>query len=116
MSWGKIPTLCHLPETVFFGPRREAWGFGAHVALGRIDRDTGQPRLEKLVLVDDCGMVLNPMIVEGQVHGGVAQGLGEAFYEQMRYGADGQLLTASLMDYAVPHSTHSSVAQILCNL
>ena len=62
-----------LQETVFFDPGREAWGFGAHVALVRIDRETGKPTLEKLVLVDDCGVILNPMIVEGQVHGGVAQ-------------------------------------------
>ena len=95
-----------LQETVFFAPGREAWGFGAHVALVRIDRDTGQPRLEKLVLVDDCGVILNPMIVAGQVHGGVAQGLGEAFYEQMRYSDDGQPLTASLLDYAVPRASH----------
>jgi carbon-monoxide dehydrogenase large subunit len=94
-----------LQETVFFDPGREAWGFGAHVALVRIDRDTGQPRLEKLVLVDDCGVIINPMLVEGQVHGGVAQGLGEAFHEQMLYGDDGQPLTASLMDYAVPRAS-----------
>jgi CO/xanthine dehydrogenase Mo-binding subunit len=91
--------------TVFFDPGREAWGFGAHVALVYIDRDTGQPRLAKLVLVDDCGVILNPMIVEGQIHGGVAQGLGEAFYEQMRYGDDGQPLSGSLMDYAVPRAS-----------
>jgi carbon-monoxide dehydrogenase large subunit len=94
-----------LQETVFFDPGREAWGFGAHVALVRIDRDTGQPTLEKLVLVDDCGVILNPMIVEGQIHGGVAQGLGEAFREQMLYGDDGQPLTASLLDYAVPRAS-----------
>ena len=94
-----------LQETVFFDPGREAWGFGAHVALVRIDRDTGQPTLEKLVLVDDCGVVLNPKIVEGQVHGGVAQGLGEAFREHMLYGDDGQPLTASLLDYAVPRAS-----------
>src|SRR5262245_8387281 len=94
-----------LQETVFFDPGREAWGFGAHVALVRIDRDTGEPRLEKLVLVDDCGVVLNPMIVEGQIHGGVAQGLGEAFREHMLYGDDGQPLTASLLDYAVPRAS-----------
>src|SRR5207245_9456293 len=90
-----------LQETVFFDPGREAWGFGAHVALVSFDRDTGQPTLEKLVLVDDCGVVLNPMIVEGQVHGGVAQGLGEAFHEQMLYGEDGRPLTASLLAYSV---------------
>jgi carbon-monoxide dehydrogenase large subunit len=94
-----------LQETVFFDPGREAWGFGAHVALVRIDRDTGQPTLEKLVLVDDCGVILNPRIVEGQVYGGVAQGLGEAFREHMLYGDDGQPLTASLLDYSVPRAS-----------
>jgi carbon-monoxide dehydrogenase large subunit len=95
-----------LQETVFFAPRREAWSFGAHVALVRIDRETGEPRLDTLVLVDDCGVMLNPRIVEGQVHGGVAQGLGEAFYEQMRYSDEGQPLTGSLLDYAVPRASH----------
>jgi carbon-monoxide dehydrogenase large subunit len=94
-----------LQETVFFDPRREAWGFGAHVALVRIDRETGTPTLEKLVLVDDCGVIINPMIVEGQVHGGVAQGLGEAFREQMLYGDEGEVLTGSLMNYAVPRAS-----------
>ncbi len=94
-----------LQETVFFDPRREAWGFGAHVALVRIDRETGKPTLEKLVLVDDCGVIINPMIVEGQVHGGVAQGLGEAFREQMIFGDEGQVLTGSLMSYAVPRAS-----------
>ena len=93
-----------LQETVFYDPRREAWGFGAHVALVRIDRETGEPKIEKLVLVDDCGTIINPMIVEGQVHGGVAQGLGEAFREQMIYGDDGEILTGSLINYAVPHA------------
>ena len=115
ITWRQIATTAYgrpvpglepgLQETVFFDPGREAWGFGAHVALVRIDRDTGQPTLEKLVLVDDCGVVLNPMIVEGQVHGGVAQGLGEAFHEHMLYGDDGQPLTASLLDYAVPRAS-----------
>src|ERR1043165_6198870 len=77
-----------LQETVFFDPKREAWGFGAHVALVKIDRDTGETKIEKLVLVDDCGVIINPMIVEGQIHGGVAQGLGEAFLEHMQYGED----------------------------
>jgi carbon-monoxide dehydrogenase large subunit len=94
-----------LQETVFFDPRREAWGFGAHVALVQIDRETGTPTLEKLVLVDDCGVIINPMIVEGQVHGGVAQGLGEAFREQMLYGDEGEVLTGSLMNYAVPRAS-----------
>jgi len=89
-----------LQETAFFDPRREAWGFGCHIASVRIDRDTGQTHIEKLVLVDDSGVIINPMIVEGQIHGGVAQGLGEAFSEHMLFGEDGQALTATLMDYA----------------
>jgi carbon-monoxide dehydrogenase large subunit len=100
---GRIPPGMEpgLQETVFFDPRREAWGFGAHVAMVRIDRETGKPTIEKLVLVDDCGVIINPMIVEGQVHGGVAQGLGEALREQMLFGDEGQALTGTLMNYAV---------------
>lgn len=93
-----------LQETAFFDPNREAWGFGAHVALVRIDSDTGQLTLEKLVLVDDIGVVLNPMIVEAQVHGGLAQGLGEALCEHMVFDEDGQPRTGTLMDYAVPRA------------
>jgi carbon-monoxide dehydrogenase large subunit len=104
---GRVPPGSEpgLQETAFFDPRREAWGFGAHVALVRIDRETGRPTLEKLVLVDDCGVIINPMIVEGQVHGGVAQGLGEAFSEQMLYGDEGEVHTGSLMNYAVPRAS-----------
>jgi len=103
---GKIPPGMEpgLQETAFFDPKREGWGFGAHLALVRIDRETGTPTLEKLILVDDCGVVINPMIVEGQVHGGVAQGLGEAFREQMLFGEGGEVLTGSLLNYAVPRA------------
>jgi aerobic carbon-monoxide dehydrogenase large subunit len=104
---GRVPPGSEpgLQETAFFDPHREAWGFGAHVAFVRIDRETGRLMLEKLVLVDDCGVIINPMIVEGQVHGGVAQGLGEAFSEQMLYGDEGELRTGSLMNYAVPRAS-----------
>jgi carbon-monoxide dehydrogenase large subunit len=90
-----------LQETCFFDPRREAWGFGAHVCMVSIDRETGNPTIERLVLIDDCGVIVNPMIVEGQIHGGVAQGLGEALREQMLYGEDGQVVTGTLMNYAI---------------
>ncbi len=93
-----------LQETAFFDPKREAWGFGAHLALVKIDRETGAPTLEKLVLVDDCGVVINPLLLNGQIHGGVAQGLGEALLEQMRFGENGEVLTGSLMNYAVPRA------------
>jgi aerobic carbon-monoxide dehydrogenase large subunit len=70
----------------------------------RIDRETGKPALEKLFLVDDRGVVINPMILEGQIHGGVAQGLGETFSEQMLFGGTGEVLTGSLLNYAVPRA------------
>jgi carbon-monoxide dehydrogenase large subunit len=102
-AYGRLPRGLEpgLQETVFFDPKREAWGFGAHVALVRIDRETGALKIEKLVLVDDCGVIINPMVVEGQIHGGLAQGLGEALCEQMLYAEDGQVLTGTLMNYAV---------------
>jgi carbon-monoxide dehydrogenase large subunit len=104
---GKVPPGMEngLQETCFFDPRREAWGYGAHVCVVSINRETGEPKIEKLVLVDDCGVLINPMIVEGQIHGGVAQGLGEALREQMVYGEDGQVLTGTLMNYAVMRAT-----------
>src|SRR5499425_1378542 len=103
---GKIPPGMEpgLQETAFFDPKREGWGFGAHLALVKIDRETGTPTLQKLILVDDCGVVINPMILNGQIHGGVAQGLGEALREQMLFGDNGEVLTGSLMNYAVPRA------------
>jgi carbon-monoxide dehydrogenase large subunit len=93
-----------LESTAFFAPNAEVYGFGAHLAIVEIDRDTGQVRLRRLVCVDDCGRVLNPLLVEGQVLGGIAQGLGQALMEQVVYTSDGQLLSGSLGDYAVPRA------------
>ncbi|HEV7665574.1 MAG TPA: xanthine dehydrogenase family protein molybdopterin-binding subunit [Chloroflexota bacterium] len=93
-----------LEATAFFTPEGEVWGFGAHVALLEIDRDTGVLSIQKLVCVDDCGTVLNPLLVEGQVLGGLGQGLGQALMEQVVYTPDGQLQTGSLGDYAVPRA------------
>jgi len=69
-----------------------------------IDRETGEPTLLKFVGVDDAGNLINPLIVEGQIHGGLAQGIGQAMIEEVVYGDDGQLLTGSFMDYAVPRA------------
>ncbi len=91
-------------ETVFQCDH-EAWGSGLHLALVSVDPDTGMLSVERLVCVDDIGTVINPMLAEGQLTGGVAQGLGEAILEQVVYDADGQLLTGSLMDYALPRAT-----------
>ena len=70
-----------------------------------VDRETGEPTLLKLVAVDDAGHLINPLIVEGQIHGGLAQGIGQAMIEEAVYNADGQLVTGSFMDYAMPRAT-----------
>ncbi|MBI3965031.1 MAG: xanthine dehydrogenase family protein molybdopterin-binding subunit [Chloroflexi bacterium] len=91
-----------LHATALFQPDAETFGFGTYVCAVRIDRDTGELHVEKLVAVDDCGIVVNPLLVEGQVVGGLAQGIGAALREQMTFDSGGQLISGTLMDYAVP--------------
>ena len=74
------------------------------LAMLEIDRDTGEPKLLRLVAVDDAGHLINPLIVEGQIHGGLAQGIGQAMIEEVVYNSDGQLITGSFMDYALPRA------------
>ena len=93
-----------LSEEAFFEPENNTYPFGCHISMVEIDRDTGEPRLLRLVAVDDCGNVINPLIVEGQVHGGLAQGIGQAMFEEVVYDEDGQPLTASFMDYVMPRA------------
>src|SRR5712691_9214600 len=76
--------------------------FGAHVAMVEVDRDTGQPRILRYMSVDDAGFLINPLLVQGQVHGGLAQGIGQALWEEAAFDEGGQLLSSSLMDYALP--------------
>ena len=78
--------------------------FGVHIAVVVIDPDTGYVRVERFIGIDDCGTVINPLMVEGQVHGGLAQGFGQALWEEIVFDSDGQVITGSLMDYAVPHA------------
>jgi carbon-monoxide dehydrogenase large subunit len=92
-----------LEATEFFRPPQLVYPFGAHVAVVEIDRDTGRVQVRDFVSVDDCGVRISPTLVAGQVHGGLAQGIAQALMEEVVYGADGQLITGSLMDYAVPH-------------
>jgi carbon-monoxide dehydrogenase large subunit len=87
-----------------YDPQREMWPFGTHLAVVLVDRETGRVRIDRIVAVDDCGNVVNPLIVEGQVHGGIAQAVGQAMAEQIVYDADGQLMSGSLGDYAVPRA------------
>ena len=95
-----------LPEAfVSFRSDGEAWSSGCCIARVSIDGDTGVPTIDALTWVDDAGVVVNPLLVEGQLHGGMAQGLGEALMEEIVYDDDGQLLTGSLMDYALPRAS-----------
>ena len=91
-----------LETTVFFEPDACVFPFGTHVCVVEIDKGTGNVEIKRFVAVDDCGRQLNPMLVEGQVHGGLAQGIGQALIEGVVYDEDGQLLTATLTDYAMP--------------
>ncbi len=93
-----------LSEEAFFEPANNTYPFGCHISMLEIDRETGEPTLLRLVAVDDAGNLINPLIVEGQIHGGLAQGIGQAMIEEVCYGADGQPLTGSFMDYAIPRA------------
>ena len=93
-----------LSEEAFFEPANNTYPFGCHISMVEVDRDTGELTLLRLVAVDDAGNLINPLIVEGQIHGGLAQGIGQAMIEEVRYGADGQPLTGSFMDYAIPRA------------
>jgi aerobic carbon-monoxide dehydrogenase large subunit len=94
-----------LEATAYFGPEMGATASGAHAMILEVDPETFVVRIHRYVVVHDCGTLINPMIVEGQVHGGVAQGIGNAFYEQLIYDEGGQLLNASFMDYLLPTAT-----------
>jgi aerobic carbon-monoxide dehydrogenase large subunit len=94
-----------LEATSFYEPANCLFPFGAHVAVVEVDAETGQVQFRRYVAVDDCGNQINPLLVEGQVHGGIAQGVGQALYEGAVYDDSGQLVTGSLMDYAVPKAT-----------
>ena len=93
-----------LEATTFYDPPNFTYPFGAHVAIVEVDPRRGQISLQRYVAVDDCGRQINPMIVEGQIHGGVVQGLGQALWEGAVYDDAGQLLTGSMLDYALPRA------------
>jgi carbon-monoxide dehydrogenase large subunit len=93
-----------LEASSFYDPPNFTFPFGAHVAVVEVDPTTGKVKLQRYVAVDDCGHQINPVIVEGQVHGGVVQGVGQALWEEAVYDGNGQLLTGSLADYAIPRA------------
>ncbi len=95
----------YLDETAYHDTPNCTWPFGTHVALVEVDEETGVVDLVRYVAVDDVGKKINPMIVDGQLHGGIAQGVGQALWEEAIYGDDGQLLSGSLLDYALPRAS-----------
>jgi carbon-monoxide dehydrogenase large subunit len=93
-----------LKETSFYDPTNFTFPAGCHICEVEVDSDTGKTEIVNWTAVDDFGTIINPMIVEGQVHGGIAQGIGQALLESAIYDKDGQLVTGSLMDYCMPHA------------
>ena len=94
-----------LEETHFFEPSNFTFPFGTHIVLAEVDPETGEVEILRYVAVDDVGNMINPLLVHGQIHGGIAQGLGQALEEEMIYGEGGQPLNASFMHYALPKAT-----------
>ena len=99
-----------LEASMFYDPPNFTYPFGSHLAVVEVDRETGQIALKRYVALDDCGPQINPVIVEGQVHGGVVQGLGQVLWEQAVFDEHGQLVTGSMLDYALPR------ADFLCDI
>ncbi|HSM45527.1 MAG TPA: molybdopterin cofactor-binding domain-containing protein, partial [Acidimicrobiia bacterium] len=117
VGWDEIATAAYMPykladsdieggleSSVVFDPPNATWPFGAHLAVVEVDAETGDVKLLRDITVDDCGNVINPMIVAGQVQGGVTQGIGQAMLESAIYDDDGNMLTGSLLDYPIPGS------------
>ena len=95
-----------LSVTYFFEPTNFTFPFGTHIVVVEIDKETGDIKFLRYVAVDDCGKVINPLLVDGQLHGGIVQSLGQALFEEVVYDDQGQLVTGSLMDYALPRASH----------
>jgi CO/xanthine dehydrogenase Mo-binding subunit len=94
-----------LESTAYFGPDRGSTASGVHAMIVEVDPETAMVEIKRYLVVHDCGVIINPLLVEGQIHGGVAHGIGNAFYEKLVYDEQGQLLNASFMDYLIPTAT-----------
>src|SRR6056297_2576833 len=118
VAWGDVTLAAYVPhnypleeiepgleETAFYDPNNFTYPAGAYACEVELDPDTGKVTIERFTTADDFGNVVNPMIVDGQVHGGLTQGIGQALLENCAYDADGQLLSASYMDYAMPRAS-----------
>jgi aerobic carbon-monoxide dehydrogenase large subunit len=106
VAWNMPPGIePGLEATAFFDPSNFVYPFGSHVCTVEVDAETGEVKILRYIAVDDCGPHINPMIVQGQIHGGVIQGLGEGLQEICIYDDSGQLATGTMMDYAVPKAS-----------
>jgi carbon-monoxide dehydrogenase large subunit len=101
-----------LEATGYYSPPGSTWAAGCHAAYVRVDSKTFRLEVLKYVVVHDCGRLINPMVVEGQIEGGVAQGIGGAFYERLAYDVDGQLRNASFMEFLMPYATEIPAIEI----
>ncbi len=116
ISFGDVALTAYIPHdypeglepgldfTNFYDPVNFTYPFGAHIAVVEVDKETGKVRIDRFVACDDVGNVINPMIVDGQLHGGIAHGIGQALFEEAIYDESGQLLNASYMDYTMPRA------------
>ena len=102
LSWAELASSGALVAEEDFLQADQTFPFGCHIAVAEVDIETGEAKLVRHIAVDDCGTILNPMLVHGQVHGGVAQGAAQALYEEFVYDAEGNPLSTSLLDYAIP--------------
>jgi aerobic carbon-monoxide dehydrogenase large subunit len=102
-----------LEETFYYEPPTVTWSYAVHAAIVEVDIELGHVRIETYVIAHDCGVVVNPMLVEGQVVGGTAQGIGGALFEEFNYDSSGQLLTGSFMDYMLPTACEIPNMQII---
>lgn len=105
LAWDLPPGMePGMEASQFYDPPNFVYPFGTHIAIVEVDPETGGVQLKRYVAVDDCGPQINPVIVEGQIHGGIVQGIGQALYEGAVYDENGQLLTGTMMDYAMPRA------------
>ncbi|WP_209403306.1 xanthine dehydrogenase family protein molybdopterin-binding subunit [Pseudozobellia sp. WGM2] len=116
VSFGDVALTAYVPHNYpeglepgldfssFYDPSNFTYPFGTHIAVVEVDKDTGAVDLQRFIAIDDVGNIMNPMIVDGQIHGGVAQGVGQALLEEVVYDESGQMITGSYMDYAMPRA------------
>jgi carbon-monoxide dehydrogenase large subunit len=119
LGWGQLASEAYVAKNIppgfepgleassFFEPSNCTFPFGTHIVAAEVDRETGQVKIQKYVAVDDCGNQVNPLLVEGQVQGGITQSIGAALMERTVYDENGQLLTGEFMDYAIPRAEDS---------